>query len=234
MVAMPDFDAVEAGFGEVVDDGGEVGGIFAAELDGVGDGGEAAGFVDAVDGLARGEAFLGEEGGAGGAEVDVEGLLDGGDAVGADEGLGDVGAADDDGSAGGDFFFGDGFDLSHGDFAAELVEACDDLGVAIVAGVEEDFGHLVEGGGGGVDEVAEDVEGARGGVIGGDFDAGDEADDWMAASAAASARPLPVSWSVRAMPARPAALAARMRSVGEKVPSEAVEWVWRSTNMRSP
>ena len=62
VVGVVDFEAVEAGVGEVVDDGGEVGGVGSAELDGVGEGGQAAGGVDAVDGLARGEAFFVEVG----------------------------------------------------------------------------------------------------------------------------------------------------------------------------
>ena len=111
MVAVPDLDAVDAGLGEVVDDGGEVGVIFAAELHGVGDGGQAAGLVNAVDGLAGREAFLVEKGERFAVEVNIEGLLDAGDGTRIDEGLGDVGAADDDGLAGFDALAGEGFDL---------------------------------------------------------------------------------------------------------------------------
>ncbi len=79
---------VEARFGEVVDDGGEMGGVFGFELDGVGDGGRGRrGFRERCGRwLGEGEAFLVKVGGAGGAEVDVEGLFEVGDAVlGADE-----------------------------------------------------------------------------------------------------------------------------------------------------
>ena len=44
----------------------------------------------------------------------------------------------------------------------------------------------------------------------------------------ASAQPRVVSWSVSATTSRPAAAAARTRSAGVSVPSEAELWVWRS------
>lgn len=47
-------------------------------------------------------------------------------------------------------------------------------------------------------------------------------------AAQASGRPCTVSWSVRAMALSPAARAAATSSAGFRVPSDAVEWVWRS------
>ncbi len=52
----------------------------------------------------------------------------------------------------------------------------------------------------------------------------------LAPAATASASPSMVSWSVSATAFRPLSLASRTRSVGVRVPSEALEWVWRSTN----
>lgn len=176
VVRVPDFQTVHARLGQMVDDRGEMRRIVGLELDRVGDGGEPAGVVDALDRLARSEAFLGEEGGAGGTEVDIKGLLDAGDMIGADEGFGNVRAADDHRRARRNFLFGDLFDLLHRDVATELIEAGDDLRVALVARVEQDFGHFLETGRGGVNEMAEDVERAGGGIIRGDFDPGDEAD----------------------------------------------------------
>src|SRR5206468_1041996 len=107
--------------------GGEMGGVFTAKLDRVGDGSEAAGIVDAFDSLSRREAFFGKVRSAGGAQIDVEGLPHAGDAAIADDGFGDVRPADDDFAAGLDTLAGDRFDLLHGNFAAELIEAGDDF-----------------------------------------------------------------------------------------------------------
>src|SRR4051794_25814717 len=52
------------------------------------------------------------------------------------------------------------------------------------------------------------------------------------AVAAASSQPAAVSWSVSATTSSPAATASRTSSRGELVPSERLEWVWRSIRTR--
>src|SRR5947209_19446094 len=47
-------------------------------------------------------------------------------------------------------------------------------------------------------------------------------------AAAASAQPAVVSWSVRATTSSPAEAASSSTAAGGEVPSEAVEWTWRS------
>ena len=58
---------------------------------------------------------------------------------------------------------------------------------------------------------------------------GEEVEPRRCASAAASAMPPMVSWSVRARPDEPVLLRQAHHLRRRQVPSEAVEWQWRST-----
>ena len=53
------------------------------------------------------------------------------------------------------------------------------------------------------------------------------------AAAAACDQPAVVSWSVRATTSSPAAAASATTCAGAPVPSDAVEWVWRSMRTAS-
>lgn len=90
ILGVHDFEAVETGGDEAFFDEGEVMGDKA----GMGEDGDASGAVDEGDGGFGGEAGAGDIGRAAGVEVAVEGIADGFDVTGFEQGAGDVGATD--------------------------------------------------------------------------------------------------------------------------------------------